>query len=448
MDVNNDGLVDIVMSGSGTVNNQNGRVLVHTKEHKYVDSYATVIDAFRAQSVNLEKLLTNTAGHGQTGIVFVKGPDDKMYLATMVGYLDGGTQKKAIYLSQLGATTANAPATVASIKQVWPWMNSAQINRVLAASSTDFYGMSLLDNNKIWNPIGPLGLPDPNRPGQTMSISGWISGVNIDNAGAVALDSIGRSYNINMSGMNVTRPNAFQFNMEHNDTHELTSHAEYLVAGPKITYNGIRIGTESRYNTVGQNGEGPTTVNQQFTNYTVGIPKIWSKGPVSFGTQYTTLNQNPWLSIGGAWGTVTNSGIMDNVITYRAGGFSTQASFMHVTTNITPGLVNNISNITGGWAESGYRYNDSKGIGDIGVYVGVKPVIFSGSVDARIPTAVDNSGNVVYTNKNMAIQNQTTTYVRAMYTNMLNRDTQYRLSGMVLSTGQYRIMHELRWWIN
>jgi hypothetical protein len=189
-------------------------------------------------------------------------------------------------------------------------------------------------------------------------------------------------------------------------------------------------------------------VTQQYTNYTVGIPKIWSRGGLSFGAQYTALNQNPWLSMGGAWGQVTNSGILDNVISYRSGGFSTQASFMHVTTNITPGLVTNVSNMTGGWAETGYRYTDWKGIGDVGVYAGVKPVIFSGSVDAKIPTGVDNSGNIMYTNKNMAIQNQTTTYVRAMYANMLDRNTQYRLSGMVLSTGQYRIMHELRWWLN
>jgi hypothetical protein len=194
-----------------------------------------------------------------------------------------------------------------------------------------------------------------------------------------------------------------------------------------------------------QSGDGAAMVNQQYTNYTVGMPKIWSRGGFSFGTQYTALNQNPWISMGGAWGQVTNSNILDNVISYRSGGFSTQASFMHVTTNIIPGLVSNVSNITGGWAETGYRYTDPKGVGDMGVYAGVKPVVFSGNVSARIPTSVDNTGNLVYTNKNMAIQNQTTGYVRAMYSNMLDRNTQYRLSGMVLSTGQYRIMNEIRW---
>jgi hypothetical protein len=154
------------------------------------------------------------------------------------------------------------------------------------------------------------------------------------------------------------------------------------------------------------------------------------------------------VSIGGAWGNVTNSTILDNVVTYRNGGFSTQASFMHVSTNITPGLVTNVSNMTGGWAETGYRYTDHSRFGDIGLYAGVKPVIFSGNVTARIPTDVDNAGNVVYTNKKMTLQNPTTTYVRAMYTNLINKQTQYRLSGIVLDNGQYRIMHELRWNLN
>jgi len=252
---------------------------------------------------------------------------------------------------------------------------------------------------------------------------------------------------MSLQGMNVNRLNAFQLNMEHNDTHELTSHAEYLVNGPKVTYNGVRVGSEQRTNVVGQDGQGASLTNQQFTNYTVGIPNWYRKGNFSFGSQYTALNQNPWFSIGGAWGTVTNSAIMDNVVTYRNGGFSTQASFMHVTTNISPGLITNVSNMTGGWAETGYRYTDHKNFGDLGFYAGVKPVIFSGNVTARIPSSVDNSGNVVYTNKKMGVQSPTTTYIRAMYTNMLDKQTQYRLSGIVLDNGQYRIMHELRWWL-
>ena len=59
------------------------------------------------------------------------------------------------------------------------------------------------------------------------------------------------------------------------------------------------------------------------------------------------------------------------------------------------------------WAETGYRYNE-RGFGDLGVYVGVKPVVLSGDITATIPTSVDNAGNIVYTNAKMSVVSQTT----------------------------------------
>jgi len=139
---------------------------------------------------------------------------------------------------------------------------------------------------------------------------------------------------------------------------------------------------------------------------------------------------------------------MDNVITYRRDGFSAQASAMHVTTNITPGLITRVNNMWGAWAESGYRFGDAKRSGDMGIYAGIKPVVLSGSVEARIPTAVDMSGNVVYTNKKLMVQNQTTGYLRTLYTNQLDRRTQLRLSAVSTTAGQYRAMTELKFWID
>jgi hypothetical protein len=139
---------------------------------------------------------------------------------------------------------------------------------------------------------------------------------------------------------------------------------------------------------------------------------------------------------------------MDNVVTYRNRGFSTQASLMHVSTNITPGLITKVNNMWGGWAETGYRFGDVRREGNLGLYAGIKPVVLSGSVDAKLPTSVDNSGNVVYTNKNIAVQNQTTGYLRALYTNQLTKKTQLRLSAVSTTTGQYRAMTELKFWID
>jgi ubiquitin C-terminal hydrolase len=124
---------------------------------------------------------------------------------------------------------------------------------------------------------------------------------------------------------------------------------------------------------------------------------------------------------------------------------------MHVTTNITPGLITKVNNMTGAWAEAGYRFGNVKEDGDIGFYAGIKPVVLSGSVEAKLPTGVDNIGNTMYTKKNLVVQNQVTPYLRALYTNMLTRNTQYKFSAMTTAingTNQYRVMNEFRFFFD
>lgn len=443
LDLNGDGREDILAAGSGIGNSQ---MLLKSADGKYVVAHQNILTDFAKQASAIQ----NGYDSYSTSVNIIKAPNGKLYLLTGVSYIEGAgvtsDRRTAVYLSELGPQgVTSAQNAVDLIKQKWPYMTDVQANKALAMTAATYLNGKILDLESALNPIGDLSLPTLRG---LQPIRGWISGINFDGGNAVAMDSLGRGFTFNLQPMAVTRLNAFQFNMEHNDQHNLSSHAEYLVNGPVINYNGLRIGSEQRYNTVGQDGQGPTMTNQQFTNYTIGVPNWYRKGNFSFGTQYTALNQNPWISMGGAWGQITNSNIMDNVVTYRhPNGFSAQASVMHVTTNIQPGLITNVSNMTGGWAETGYRYTDHISFGDLGVYAGVKPLVFSGSVTARIPTSVDANGNVVYTNKKMGIQSQTTTYVRAMYTNMLDKRTQFRVSGMLLDNGQYRIMNEFRWWL-
>jgi hypothetical protein len=446
-DVNGDGLTDIVLASTSWTSNTGAQVLIHTKENKYVASYAAVIDSFVGQATNIEKAINASAQNGANGIVFIKGPDNNMYLATAVSYSGNGTQQKAIYLSKLGAasTTTTTQATISSIKQVWPWMNDAQVNTVLAASSTNFFGFNLLDPTKAFQPVGDLSVPLAGK-GLT-PVRGYVMGLGLDDANSIIVDGAGRTFNTSFKFMNVNGLNGFGYNTEHIDQYNLTSHAEYLVNGSPVTYGNMRVATENRNAFFGNNDQGPGML-QKPTQYSVGIPEVYKKGNFNYGVQYTNLNTNPWMAFGGAWGTITNSGIMDNVVTYREGGFSTQASLMHVTTNITPGLITKVNNIVGGWAETGYRYTDTEKFGDLGVYAGVKPVVFSGNVEAKMPTGVDTNGNVSYTNKMLAIQNQVTPYVRALYTNMIDKKTMYRFSVMGTQQGQYRLMHELRFWID
>ena len=444
IDINSDGLIDIVLGG--TRSGAGAQVLIHTSEHKYVASYGVVIDAFIAQSATLEKTINASAEAGGNGIVFVKGPDGNMYLATAISYNScqgncSSYQEKAIYLSKLGATTVSARATAAAIKQVWPWMSDGQINTVLAQSSTTWFGMNILDPEKAFQPIGGVGMPLSS--GKVVSINGYISGVDIGNGDTLVTDSVGRAFSLNLKPMNISKLNAFGYNTQHNDQYELTSHAEYLVNGGLATVNGMRIGSD-----YSAQDSSRLSMGNKPSQYTIGVPKIYSYGKWNMGTQYTYLNTNPWIAFGGAWGEVTGSGILDNVVTYRNNGFSAQASLMHVTTNITPGLITRVDNMWGAWAETGYRFGAPHREGDLGLYAGIKPVILSGSVEARLPTGVDNSGNIMYTNKTLAVQNQATGYVRALYTNQLTKQSQLRLSAMSTTTGQYRAMTELKFYID
>jgi len=442
LDLNGDGKTDILVSGTdfSGVNNST-QFLLKSSDGKYVAAYQNILTDFVKQANELQ----GTENMGNTVNVF-RAPNGKLFLVTAVSFMNGSDRQLAVYMSELGnQSTTTAKTAIDLMLQKWPYMSLPQANEALARTSATYFGGKLIDLEALMNPIGTLDLPTVRG---LQPIRGFIAGVNLDSGQVVGVDDLNRGFNLNIKSMNISRLNMFNINTEHNDTHEITSHAEYLVAGPKYTMGAVRVGREDRNNFNGYGSGDPTLVGRQFTNYTVGIPNLWRRGGLSFGTQYTALNQNPWISMGGAWGSVTNSNIMDNVVTYRNSGFSVQGSLMYVTTNIQPGLITNIRPATGGWAETGYRYtNWAEKHGDMGIYFGVKPVIFSGGVEANLPTAVDNNGNIVYTKKTMAIQNQTTTYVRALYTNHINKQSQYRISGMLLDNGQYRLMNEIRWWL-
>jgi hypothetical protein len=448
VDLNGDGRTDILVSGGdGSGTNNSHQFLLKSSDGKFVAAHQNILTNFVADVNRLQ----NTDNTGNT-VNLVRGPDGKLFLVSSTTFMNGSDRQLAIYMSPLGtqATTTVQTATQL-IQATWPYMTERQIAQTLATTSTAFTTSAgtgyIIDIDKIMQPFGSLGV---NTSTGMRPISGFLTGVDIGGGKSVVMDQLGRSFNLNIKGMTAAdAPNAFMMNMNHNDEHSLSSHAEYLVGGPVYNINGIRIGADTRVN----NNDGTNTLmlgrsgGQLPQQYTIGIPNLYRKGQFNFGMQYTSLANNPFLFMSGAWGQVNNSGVLDHVLTYRSGGFSVQKGIMYTTTNITPGLVTNITPITSAWAESGYRFTQ-RGFGDLGFYAGVKPIVLSGSVQANIPTAVDSAGNTVYTKQNMQLQNAVTGYARVMYTNSLNKDTQYRFSAIATQTGQYRIMHELRWWLN
>ena len=436
LDLNGDGLTDILVS-AGDNSGTSSQFLLKSRDGKYVASHASLLTDY------LKQVKDMAGGDNNNHTVnVVRAPDGKMYLVSAVSVMNGSDRQLAVYVSALGSqTVTTAQTAIDLIRQKWPYMTAAQANEALARTAATYInGVAVIDEESIFKPVGSLGISTMRG---IQPITGFVAGLNLGDAPVVALDQLGRGYNINLAPMSVNRMNAFGYNTEHNDQYEMTSHAEYLVNGAVTTVNGMRVGSDF----ASRDSNSLNQMNRP-TQYTLGVPNWYKKGSWSLGTQYTYLNSNPWIAFGGAWGSVTGSGIMDNVVTYRNRGFSAQASAMHVTTNITPGLITKVNNMWGAWAETGYRFGDVQREGNLGMYAGIKPVVMSGSVEARMPTSVDNAGNVVYTNRTLNVQNQNIGYVRALYTNQLDRKTQLRLSAVSTTAGQYRAMTELRFWID
>ena len=460
------GFKSMIVSGSdwsGT-NSSTQFLIKQSATGPYVASFQNIITDFASQA-NL------IAGSGNSGnqVAVVKDASNNLYLVTTLQYQTDATSpmRMATYLSLVGANlnTTTAQAAFNTVKATWPWMSSAQVNQVLAQTSSTYLtnaGTGLVLNpDKLLSPVGALSIATRSGAVPLNTITGGVAGVNMSGFNQMqAFDSLGRNYSLNFATANSVGPNGFTFNTEHIDQYNLTSHTEYMLNGRTNTvYNqqgmAIRLGAENRNqsNIIGaallpkEFGEqsvsmypGPRPTNQ----WSFGLPEIYKRGNFSTGLQFTSLNTNPWLNFTGSFGSVNSSSTVEQVMTYRKNRFTVQGALMMTTTNFKPGIITDVSPIFAGWVETGYRYNEL-GFGDLGLYLGVKPVVLSGNVTATIPTSVDISGNPVYTNTKMGVVSQTTPYVRALYTGVIDRRNAYRLSGMATQNGQYRAMAEYRY---
>ena len=417
-------------------------MLLRTPSGQYVAAFTQIFNEFGAAAA--------AAGQGSTGangnvITMVNAPNGKTYLVSF--NLQG-----VAYLSEVGSTgTISAAGIESLIKGKWPWLSQQQVATAIQSTSTTYNGFTVIDSDAALRPVGELGIPFAGR--SVRALNGGISGVKTGDLFVIGLDSLGRTFQIDLQPMTQRGFNGFERSTQQLDQHYLTSHAEYLVNGPINTSNNLRVGVDAlATQSFGRDsfaGNHFMPMQQGVRQFTAGIPSLYQRGFWNFGTQFTTLNSNPFLSMGGTFGFVNSSRIIDNVISYRhSSGFSATASLMHVSTDFKPGLVTNVSDMLATWAEVGYRSMSWVKSSDIGVYAGVMPYLLSGSVTANMPTAVDDQGNIAYTKQAMAVQNTPTPYARLMYSTALTSNTTYRASGMYMANGQYRFMHELRFSFN
>lgn len=450
---------------SGTANSSTQILIKQSATGPYVSAFQNIITDFASQA----NLIASSSNSGNQ-VAIVKDASKNLYLVSTLQFQGNANSpmRMSTYLSLIGGSisTTTAQAAFNQVKAVWPWMSPAQVNQVLAQTSSSYMtdaGVGLVLNpDKMLNPVGAMSVAT--RSG-AMPLSGGIAGVNLGGMNQLqAFDSLGRNYTVNFANSNYTGPNSFNTNTEHIDQYNMTSHTEYLLNGPTNTVyspiGAMRLGYENRnpFNTMGapvaprefgdQSGnQGLYLGMTQPKQWSFGLPEIYRNGNFSTGLQYTSLNTNPWVNFTGAFGSVSNSGTLEQVATYARDGFSVQGAIMRTTTNFRSGMVTDVTPITAAWAETGYRYREDP-FGDLGVYVGVKPVVLNGSVTAILPTGVDNAGNTVYTTNKMGIASNTTPYLRVLYTGVIDRNNGYRLSGMTTQDGFYRAMAEYRYTFN
>ena len=412
MDVNGDGLIDIVMNNSGWTDNGGGRVLIHTKDHQYVDSWSSGIKAFIDQSYNLEKAINSNVFYGANGFVFVQGPDGKMYIATAISYHANGQLQKSLYLSQLGSSSQSAQTTAAIIKQTWPWMSSAQVNQVLANSSISWFGMNLLDPNKALTPVGNLQLP---LASGLKDLTGGVSGLQLNGAAnqIKVLDSLGRDFTVNYSSTSVTATNAWSQFQENIRDDTRSGQITGLIGA---NYRGFKV-----------------AASEDNRSMIIGLTEMDVGLGIRANFQFSRMPYNPFVRVSGSWGTVRGSATTETVLTQRHEGWVAKAGIMQTVTEMDPGLVTRINPIVSAWTEVGHEWSNLK------VYAGLLPKVISGSADLSLPTAVDSSGNVQYTTTKAQLASPNVYYGRVVYEGQLTKHLKYRFTGMTNTENQTKI---------
>jgi hypothetical protein len=413
VDFNGDGLTDIFLSGPAWGNDRKiGQVLIKTSDGKYVASHVDVL-------TDLSRQLGAMSGHGITlSAKVMQGPDGERYLVSNVNRGGGREHQETIYIAKLGASVVATEQAVSAVQALWPWMSAPQVNEVLARTQATYLDGALADLSDIMQPVGGIGITLQGQ-GSWLPISGHIAGLELESSIVRVTDALGRDFSVNLASMvsgdaGIWTRSWFGLGQE-----SINSQGENLISAGAADVGGMRLATDTR-------------------NFSVGTPALKLNANWSVNAQYTNLPFNPWLQLDGVWGHVVGSGMLENVFTYRSKWFQGQAGVVNVATDLVPGLVSRVTNMTALWTEVGYRDEAAR----FGLFGGVRPVVVAGHAEADLPTGVDQQGNLSYSRHRLEVASPVTLYARAHLSGEFTRGAGYRLSALYMQNGQYRAMGE------
>ena len=401
-DINGDGKTDILVSGGTHDTNNSHQFLLKTTDNKYVAAYQNVLKGFMDDVASISGNTTL----GSTVNIF-EGDDGNKYLVTWASTaLTTSDTKIQVFMSRLDGTAIAAGTAINMIQNAWSYLSDAQATQALVDTGQAFAGGTIIDINKAMQPIGTLTM-------NGLALNGSVYGFDVGDVTGQALDGIGRNYAVNLESSNIETNGATMFN------------------------------SIASFNTVNDAGviAGADTESQQFTlgtNMWSDANKLTGDG-TTYSVHMSKLNSNPWIGFSGVWGEVKNANIIDNVITYKQGGFTARASAMHVRTNFDKGLITDVSDQFGVWGELGYK-KDNLELG-----AGMHPVLLNGDVKANIPTSVDSRGNLNYTEHKFKLPTHINGYLKANYNFNLDTNTKIKVSSAVSQSGDKNASIDYTW---
>jgi hypothetical protein len=389
MDINNDGLDDIFLSAS----DYNGefdstRVLVQTSEGKFVESYTDVFTDFAYQIRNQTE---NALDWGQP-INIVSGPGGEKYLFSTVLLNNGGNVEAATYLAKIGTTgTVSAQSMVDVLQDVWPYLTDTSANQVLAQTAPrNINGLPVADLKSALEPVGDLTV-------DSVKISGNLSIAGLNNTvlnNITALDSIGRNYTVDLSSLGSSSSN-------------VTAHTSARAVG--------------------------VTAFGDNTTYSIGADtSVVSNSEWRFGIEVSKQTQNPWINFSGVFGEVNGAQVLEiDVSRNYSNGLWHRTGIMQTKTEFTPGLVTAVDDLYAGYAVMGYT---NKGLD---LYGGLKPTLFAGNVNLKLPNGVDNNGKLQYTDYNVKVRNPALGFIGVGYNFVMDitKQIQWNVAAQVDGAG-------------
>jgi hypothetical protein len=409
-DINGDGKTDILVSGQefdvndSTQGYDSHQFLIKTNDNKYVAAYQNVLKNFLEDVASV----SGKSVDGSTVNIF-QADDGNKYLVTWANSAGGSSSndnKLTFFMSRLDGTTIAAGTAINMIQNAWSYLSDAQAAQALSDTGQSFAGGTIIDINKAFQPIGTLTM-------NGLALNGSVYGFDIGDVTGQALDGIGRNYAVNLAQTNIDSDGATMFN------------------------------SISSFNTRSEDGviAGADTATQQFTlgqNMWTNSNAVTGNG-TTYSVHLSKLNSNPWIGFSGIWGEVDNTNIVDNVVTYKQGGFTARASAMHVKTNFQKGLITQVSDQFGVWGELGYKQ------GNLDLGAGVHPVLLNGDVTASVPTSVDSKGNLNYTEHKFKLPTNINGYLKANYNFNLDTNTKIKVSSAVSQSGDKNASIDYTW---